>query len=105
MAVINDITEILHRIRANRYPNYLHGVPGGFIAEVTDVITEAVNESLTPGGMFSLVGINSKSPAQTPPAGCTSCPRRTLASGRKMPRGRLSGSSPGLPRGSGRWRW
>ena len=28
----------------------------GFIAEVTDVTTEAVNETLTPGGMFTLAG-------------------------------------------------
>ncbi|MDR2517385.1 MAG: DUF4469 domain-containing protein [Spirochaetaceae bacterium] len=28
----------------------------GFIAEITDVTTEAVNETLTPGGMFALAG-------------------------------------------------
>jgi hypothetical protein len=28
----------------------------GFIAEITDVTTEAVNETLTPGGMFALDG-------------------------------------------------
>ena len=25
MAVINNVTEVLHRIRARLYPNYLHG--------------------------------------------------------------------------------
>jgi hypothetical protein len=29
---------------------------GGYIAEITDVTTEAVNEALTPGGMFAIEG-------------------------------------------------
>jgi hypothetical protein len=37
---------------------YIEGVHdgGGFIAECTDITTEAVNETLTPGGMFALAG-------------------------------------------------
>jgi hypothetical protein len=42
---------------------------GGFIAEVTDVDTEAVNESLTPGGMFSLVGHKVKVAGSDPACG------------------------------------
>jgi hypothetical protein len=34
MAIINDITEVMHRIRAKLYPNYLHGVEGKYIARV-----------------------------------------------------------------------
>jgi hypothetical protein len=36
MAVINNVTEVLHRIRARLYPNYLHGVEGVFIARTDD---------------------------------------------------------------------
>jgi hypothetical protein len=36
MAVINNVTETLHRIRAKLYPNYLHGVNGAFIARTDD---------------------------------------------------------------------
>jgi hypothetical protein len=32
MAIINDITEVMHRIRAKLYPNYLHGIEGKYIA-------------------------------------------------------------------------
>jgi hypothetical protein len=44
MAVINDITEVLHRIRAKLYPNYLHGVPGGFIARTDDEASLSIEE-------------------------------------------------------------
>jgi hypothetical protein len=36
MAIINNVTEVLHRIRAKLYPNYLHGVDGAFIARTDD---------------------------------------------------------------------
>jgi hypothetical protein len=36
MAVINNVTEVLHRIRARLYPNYLHGIDGAFIARTDD---------------------------------------------------------------------
>jgi hypothetical protein len=32
MAIVSNINEIMHRIRAKLYPNYLHGVEGSFIA-------------------------------------------------------------------------
>jgi hypothetical protein len=32
MALINDITGVMHRIRAKLYPNYLRGVEGAYIA-------------------------------------------------------------------------
>ncbi|MDR0563272.1 MAG: DUF4469 domain-containing protein, partial [Spirochaetaceae bacterium] len=42
---------------------------GGFIAEVVDVTTEAVNESLTPGGMFSITGHKLKISGPDPSCG------------------------------------
>jgi hypothetical protein len=36
MVVINNVTEVLHRIRAKLYPNYLHGIEGAFIARTDD---------------------------------------------------------------------
>jgi hypothetical protein len=36
MAVINNPTEVLHRIRAKLYPNYLPGVSGEYIARTDD---------------------------------------------------------------------
>jgi hypothetical protein len=36
MAIINNVTEVLHRIRAKLYPNYLHGVDGVYIARTDD---------------------------------------------------------------------
>jgi hypothetical protein len=36
MAVINNVTETLHRIRAKLYPNYIHGIDGAFIARTDD---------------------------------------------------------------------
>jgi hypothetical protein len=44
MAVINDVTEVLHRIRAKLYPNYLHGVPGSFIARTDDEASLSIEE-------------------------------------------------------------
>jgi hypothetical protein len=38
----------------------------GFIAEITDVTTEAVNETLTPGGMFALAGHKIKVAGENP---------------------------------------
>ena len=32
MAIINNITEVLHKIRVKLYPNYLHNVEGAYIA-------------------------------------------------------------------------
>jgi hypothetical protein len=36
MAVIDDVTEVLHRIRARLYPNYLTTVEGAYIARTDD---------------------------------------------------------------------
>ena len=36
MPVINNVTEVLHRIRAKLYPNYLHGIDGAYIARTDD---------------------------------------------------------------------
>jgi hypothetical protein len=44
MAVINNVTEVLHRIRAKLYPNYLHGVPGAFIARTDDEASLSIEE-------------------------------------------------------------
>jgi hypothetical protein len=41
----------------------------GFIADITDVTTEAVNESLTPGGMFALAGHKIKVAGDKPECG------------------------------------
>jgi len=32
MAIINDVNEVLHRIRVKLYPNYLPNVEGQYIA-------------------------------------------------------------------------
>ncbi|MDR0524745.1 MAG: DUF4469 domain-containing protein [Spirochaetaceae bacterium] len=44
MAVINNIDEVLHRIRAKLYPNYLHGIPGAFIARADDEASLSIEE-------------------------------------------------------------
>lgn len=36
MAGIHSVNEVLHRIRAKLYPNYLHTIPGSFIARTDD---------------------------------------------------------------------
>jgi hypothetical protein len=36
MAIINNVNEVLHRIRAKLYPNYLHGIDGAYIARTDD---------------------------------------------------------------------
>jgi hypothetical protein len=41
----------------------------GFIAEITDVTTESVNETLTPGGMFALTGHKIKVSGTDPSCG------------------------------------
>jgi hypothetical protein len=44
MAVINNVTEVLHRIRAKLYPNYLHGVDGAFIARTDDEASLSIEQ-------------------------------------------------------------
>jgi hypothetical protein len=39
MAIINNVNEVLHRIRAKLYPNYLHGIDGAYIVSVHNVDT------------------------------------------------------------------
>jgi hypothetical protein len=81
----------------------------GFIAEITDITTEAVNESLTPGGMFSLAGHKIKVAGDN--AGCgiyfvsaADPAQRVKASGRlaENTAGRIIGIVPALA--AGRWR-
>jgi hypothetical protein len=44
MAIINKVTEVLHRIRARLYPNYLHTVEGAFIARTDDEASLSIEE-------------------------------------------------------------
>jgi hypothetical protein len=44
MAVINNVTEVLHRIRARLYPNYLHGIDGAFIARTDDEASLSIDQ-------------------------------------------------------------
>jgi hypothetical protein len=44
MAIINNVTEVLHRIRARLYPNYLHGVDGAFIARTDDEAALSIDQ-------------------------------------------------------------
>jgi hypothetical protein len=44
MAVIDDITEVLHRIRARLYPNYLTTLEGAYIARTDEEATLSVEE-------------------------------------------------------------
>jgi hypothetical protein len=44
MAIINNVTEVLHRIRAKLYPNYLHGVEGAFIARTDDEASLSIEQ-------------------------------------------------------------
>jgi hypothetical protein len=44
MAVINNVTEVLHRIRAKLYPNYLHGIDGAFIARTDDEASLSIEQ-------------------------------------------------------------
>jgi hypothetical protein len=60
---INDITEVMHRIRAKLYPNYLHGVNGKYIARtqaeapltIEDVAAAAKNRGGYTGSYEDLV--------------------------------------------------
>jgi hypothetical protein len=36
MAIINDVNEVLHRIRVKLYPNYLPGVQGVYFVSAAD---------------------------------------------------------------------
>jgi hypothetical protein len=62
---INNENEVLHRMRVKLYPNYLPKVKGLFI----DVATEAVNETLTPGGIFNISGHKIKVAGDSPEVG------------------------------------
>jgi hypothetical protein len=44
MAVINNVTEVLHRIRARLYPNYLHGIDGAYIARTDDEASLSIDQ-------------------------------------------------------------
>jgi hypothetical protein len=56
MAIINNVNEVLHRIRAKLYPNYLHGIDGAYIARTDDEASlsiEAVCAALKNRGGFT----------------------------------------------------
>ena len=44
MAIINNINEVLHRIRVKLYPNYLPGVEGNYIARTNNEATLTVEQ-------------------------------------------------------------
>ena len=44
MAIINNVNEVLHRIRAKLYPNYLHGIDGAFIARTDDEASLSIEQ-------------------------------------------------------------
>jgi hypothetical protein len=44
MAIINNVNEVLHRIRAKLYPNYLHGIDGAYIARTDDEASLSIEE-------------------------------------------------------------
>ena len=44
MAVISDVTKVLHRIRARLYPNYLHGIDGAFLARTDDEASLSIEQ-------------------------------------------------------------
>ena len=44
MAIINNVNEVLHRIRAKLYPNYLHGVDGAYIARTDDEASLSIEQ-------------------------------------------------------------
>jgi hypothetical protein len=44
MAVINDVNEVLHRIRVKLYPNYLPKVEGAYIARTDNEATLSIEE-------------------------------------------------------------
>jgi hypothetical protein len=60
MAIIDNENEVLHRVLVKLYPNYLHNVEGA---------TGTVNETLIPGGMFSVSGHKLKVERNKPEVG------------------------------------
>jgi hypothetical protein len=44
MAVINNVNEVLHRIRVKLYPNYLHNVEGAYLARTDNEASLGIEE-------------------------------------------------------------
>jgi hypothetical protein len=44
MAVINNVNEVLHRIRVKLYPNYLPGIQGAYIARTSNEASLTVEQ-------------------------------------------------------------
>jgi hypothetical protein len=44
MAIINDVNEVLHRIRVKLYPNYLHNVEGAYLARTDNEASLSIEE-------------------------------------------------------------
>jgi hypothetical protein len=59
MAVINEITEVLHKIKAKLYPNYLGKGDGAY----------SLNSALTPGNMVHILGHKLKVEGEDPAVG------------------------------------
>jgi hypothetical protein len=56
MAVVNNVNEVLHRVRAKLYPTYLPGADGEYIARTDDEASldiEAVCAALKNRGGFT----------------------------------------------------
>jgi hypothetical protein len=82
---------------------------GGYIAEITDITTDAVNETLTPGGMFALEGHKIKAAGDKPECGvyfvsATDAAQRVKAAGHLADNtaSRIVGIIPALA--AGQWR-
>ena len=44
MAIINNVNEVLHRVRVKLYPNYLQGVEGAYIARTDDEASLSIED-------------------------------------------------------------
>jgi hypothetical protein len=52
MAVINNVNEVLHRIRMKLYPNYLHNVEGAYLARTDNEASLGVEEVCPARGLI-----------------------------------------------------
>jgi hypothetical protein len=90
---------------------FIEGVAetAGYIAEITDVTTEAINETLTPGGMFAIEGHKIKIAGESPDCGvyfvsATNATQRVKVTGHLADNtaSRIVGMTPALA--AGQWR-
>jgi hypothetical protein len=76
MAIINNVNEVLHRIRAKLYPYYLHGVDGAYIARTDDEVSLSIEEACQKATPFGL-GVGAR-------ATSTQFARRVLPKGKTL---------------------